>query len=357
MATADEAELANRLDSLRRWYLTDIHRLRDYRVGKNSFVEGPDRRWGSYTQPGQRLTLLNVEGSGSLRHIWSTRRAGNGKHRLEFYLDGAVQPQITGTLDELIDAAQRMPDPPVPVPGFVGNRDARNLFLPIPFQRGLRIEMETLEPTWLIFWQIDYRLDTAAQPDRRLLVSMVDGKLELKMPGPPEDAPLPIAATKPFRQTVTVPPSESLPVLKLTGPGIVRRWSVRADVDLAKQDRLDLNVVYDGVSSPAVRAPWSDFFGPFQGVSLVTDPNTGERACFLPMPIRHGAVFSIRNRLDQPVTIEVHAELEPVDEWQSDWGYFHLATNAANDWVSATSGALCPRPRTLAGNGVVRYGP
>jgi hypothetical protein len=164
------------LETLRRSYLRETFLLRDYRPGKNSFVEGPDRRWGHYTKPGQRLTLLDVQGTGQLCHIWSTWRPGQGRYRLEFYLDGASHPQIVGTLDDLITAAQRMLPAPVRVPGFVGNREARNFFLPVPFQRGLRIEAETLEPTWLIFWQIDYRLRDKAVQGQRLEQVLVDGR-------------------------------------------------------------------------------------------------------------------------------------------------------------------------------------
>ena len=89
------------LETLRSSYLGEAFQLRDYRPGKNSFVEGPDRRWGAYTKPGQRLTLLDVQGTGQLCHIWSTWRPGQGRYRLEFYLDGASHPQIVGTLDEL----------------------------------------------------------------------------------------------------------------------------------------------------------------------------------------------------------------------------------------------------------------
>ncbi|MBI5396019.1 MAG: hypothetical protein HZA91_12050, partial [Verrucomicrobia bacterium] len=145
-------------DSLRGSYLRDIHVLRDYRPGKNSFVEGPDRRPGRYAGPGERLTLLDVKGRGSVSHLLSTWAPGKGNHRLEFFVDGAKQPAMAGTPDELIAKVRQMPSPPVPVPGFIGQHGARNLFLPVEFRRAMRIEMETLEPTWLIFYQIDYRL-------------------------------------------------------------------------------------------------------------------------------------------------------------------------------------------------------
>ena len=74
------------LETLRSSYLREAFLLRDYRPGKNSFVEGPDRRWGAYTKPGQRLTLLDVQGTGQLCHIWSTWRPGQGRYRLDLQI-------------------------------------------------------------------------------------------------------------------------------------------------------------------------------------------------------------------------------------------------------------------------------
>ncbi|MCX6908482.1 MAG: hypothetical protein NTY01_10615, partial [Verrucomicrobia bacterium] len=227
------------LDELRQFYLSDIHELRSYRPGKNSFVEGPDRRLGCYRAPGQRLTLLDVAGFGSVRHLWSTWREGQGNHRLEFFADGAKKPGLAGTLDELIAAAQHSPSPPVT--GFVGNKGARNLFLPVPFKRHMRIEMETLEPTWLIFYQIDYR--TGQKGDTPHAAG--------KMP-----------ALQHTQHSVTIPANARADIATLTGPGIARRWRLKTDVNISAHNLLRLETRYDGAVIPAVRSNLADFFGP-----------------------------------------------------------------------------------------------
>lgn len=272
------------LGALRAFYLTDLHELRNYRPGKNSFVEGPDRRLGCYTKPGQRLTLLDAQGPGELRHIWSTWREGSGNHRLEMYLDGETKPRIVGTLDELIAAAERDPNPAVLVPGFVGNRQARNYFVPVAFQTGLRIEMETLEPTWLIFWQFDYRLGRW-EPTRR-----------------------------PVGPTVSVSAKDSLNVV---GPAVIRRLTVSPDAPFDKHDQLELEICYDGVVEPAVRARVSDFFGPFEGASLWSDKKSGRRECYLTIPVRRDAVVSIRGG-----AASISAEVERLDSWNPNFGFF-----------------------------------
>jgi len=286
------------LDQLRQFYLRDIHCLRSYRPGKNSFVEGPDRRWGRYKAVGERFTLLDVKGPGSVRHIWSTWSPGKGNHRLEFYVDGEARPSMSGTLDELIASVQHKRSPPVL--GFVGNKGARNLFLPVPFQRHIRLDMITIEPTWLIFYQIDYRLGDCSAG---ILPASGD--------------------SCPHKASVAVPAGGRATVATLAGPSIVRRWQMKTDAPLTEHDRLQLEIRYDGATTAAVRASLADFFGPFPGVSFQTDPATGARTCYLPMPFRHSATFTLVNRLARPVKADFEADVEPVAAWDSNWGYFH----------------------------------
>jgi hypothetical protein len=288
------------LDELRRFYLDDIHELRSYRPGKNSFVEGPDRRLGCYRAPGQRLTLLDVAGSGSVRHLWSTWAPGKGDHRLEFFTDGAKKPALAGTLDELIAATQRSPSPPVA--GFVGNKGARNLFLPVPFKRQMRIEMETLEPTWLIFYQIDYRTGEKGGTPRAAG----------KMP-----------ALQHTQRTIAIPANAKAAIATLAGPGIARRWRLQTDVGVGAHNLLRLETRYDGAATPAVRSNLADFFGSFRGVGFETDTNTAAHTCWLPMPFRKSATFTLANDLPHPVTVNFDADVEPVRKWNDRWGYFH----------------------------------
>lgn len=307
------ANAHSNLQELRQFHLRDIHVARDYRPGKNSFVEGPDRRLGSYTNAGQRLTLLDVEGPGSLQHLWSTWREGRGNHRLDFYVDGSPRPALTGTLDELITRARQVESPPVPVPAFVGNVNARNYFLPLPFKKHLRLEMETLEPTWLIFYQIDYRLGKGPLPRPRSVASGV---------------------TSPVTRTTTIAPGERGVIVALSGTGILRRWSVQTDVPVSHHGALDLEVFYDNASTPAIRANLADFFGPFRGVSFETDVLSGVRSCHLPMPFAKSARFVLVNRTGQSVRVAFDADLEICRRFDRSWAYFH----ALGQTTSPTTG-------------------
>jgi hypothetical protein len=334
-ATSWAAEPAPDLDKLRHAYLDDIFVLRDYRPGKNSFVEGPDRRWGAYTKPGQRLTLLDVAGPGRLCHIWSTWRKGQGNHRLEFYIDGQAKAELAGTLDELIDAANRMPAPPQPVVGFVGNRDARNLFLPVPFAKRLRIEMETIEPTWLIFWQIDYRLDDPAAGSERLDAALVDGKLQLQWHGDRQVSPLAptgwddVGGGSRFTLGDTIAPGKKVEIARIEGPAIVSEWTF-TPASPGTEQKLILEVTYDSARRPAIRAPLADFFGPFVGVSLATDAKSKERTCRLPMAFAKSVRFAVENRGKETVGGSFSARYATRARWNPAWGYLHALGQTTN---------------------------
>jgi hypothetical protein len=290
------------LEPLRQFYLRDIHVLRDYRPGKNSFVEGPDRRLGAYAAPGERLTLLEVDGPGSVRHLWSTWRAGKGNHRLDFYVDGATRPTLSGTLDELIARAQAMAAPPVPVPGSIGSINARNYYLPVAFEKHLRVEMEPIEPMGLIFYQIDYRTGKNAAD-----------------PAPSRGA----IRTTAVQARVTIPPGGRRVISTIPGPGILRRWALQTDVQLIDHPHLDLALTYDEAPSAAVRASLADFFGPFRGASLDTDPVTGKRTCFLPAPFARSVKIELANRTDRPIQMNFDGDVETVARFDPHWGYFH----------------------------------
>ena len=97
--------------SIRSRVLDDLFVLRDYRAGKNSFVESPERHVGTWTNQGFRYTLADLKGQGSLRHIWTTRGDGPPYFDWEFYVDGETTPSIRGTDVDLVEAASRYPVP------------------------------------------------------------------------------------------------------------------------------------------------------------------------------------------------------------------------------------------------------
>ncbi len=295
-------DLPANTDELRAYYLGDIDLLRDYRPGKNAFVEAPDRRPGHHQAPGSRFTLLELEGAGSIRHLWTTFQPGKGDHRLLFYLNGNQEPTLAGTPAELI--ARLQAEKAVPAPGFIARNHGYNLFAPVDFTNGARIELETIDPVWILFHQIDYRTGVKSAPP--------DQKRPAK-PGP--------ARSKTTR--ITIAPGETAALLQYGGPAVLRRWTLRADAPLELQRQLDLRIRYDGRPGDAVNATLGDFFGPFRSIALETDEQTGTRTSWLPMPFAQAVEIRLTNRTTKPVRFESEFEFEKLPAWTGERGYFH----------------------------------
>lgn len=309
--------------ALRHAALDDLFVLRQYRPGKNSFVESPERHPGTWTGEGFRYTLAHLEGRGSVRHIWMTRR-GEPYFDWEFYVDGEASPSIRGTLDDLVSAAARMEARVAPANAVPVDKSAYNLFIPIPFERSLRIEIVQRDPAfWLWFCQIDYRLDDDSMRGARLFshgggaeeltLSYVGLNREIRsLP----DSPLP-QNTADLANTA-VPPGETVSLARLTGPAIVRELRLR----WPEASALRLLIRYDGAETFAVNSPVDRFFGPFRGASYFRHERN-DASCHLPMPFREQCEILIRNDGANTASVAGKAVVEPVNGFSPAWGYFH----------------------------------
>ncbi|MBM4095066.1 MAG: DUF2961 domain-containing protein, partial [Planctomycetes bacterium] len=210
------------LEALRAWAMRDVFVLKDYRPGKNSFVESPKRHVGAWTGPGFRRTLLDVKGQGAIRHLWTTRGEGAPYFDWEFYVDGETTPSIRGTDVELVEAAARFQSPfagfiapPVPV----SKRDY-NLFLPIPFDRSIRVEVVQREPTFrLWFCQLDYRLEDDSLAGARLLSRREGTNLVFETRHWPKPAAAPPREVKTLAlQQTKLQPGQSCALSWMNGP-------------------------------------------------------------------------------------------------------------------------------------------
>ena len=327
--------------SLRHAALDDLFVLRDYRAGKNSFVESPERHPGAWTGTGYRHTVADLHGQGSVRHIWTTRGEGEPFLDWEFFVDGESEPSIRGTAEELVEAAGKVTEPVAPANYIPIDRRACNFFLPVPFDKSLRIDVVQRLPTfWLWFAQIDYRLRDASMAGARL--RMENGKLAYHR--------LPEKKAHPTGQppvTRNIPPLEISPgqpafLALAEGPAILRElrltWSSGAD--------LQLRIRYDGAETSAVNAPVHRFFGPFKGASFFQHaPN--DASCYLPMPFRKNCEIVIRNVGQQPASVSCKAVLEPVPVFPPGWGYFH----ALHQRTDKTNGHRLHQVLSLRGRG------
>ena len=269
------------LSAVRDAWLDDLIHPHNYAPGKNSFlVQG--------LKKGQRKTVLDLDGAGSVRHIWSTwsvpagdTAAPPGAVRMLVFVDGGVA--IDGPVDQVCGAAGTTGTRDVPMPAFI-YEGAYNLYKPIAFTHGVRIEIEALRDLEEFYTQIDYR--RGAQDRAR-------------------------AAASPLRSG-TVRGAE----LALNGPGILRRLTFRG----SSLSNARLKIYWDGDKTASVDAPLQYFFADFVNAAIESGPD--RMTCYFPMPFRRAAriVLETPPEAPKPDAIEYAVEHTAVP---ANAPYFH----------------------------------
>jgi len=235
-----------------------------------------------------------------------------GQVLLRVYVDGHPKPAIEGPLDKLFRDAETKADSGVPMPAFIFNR-SYNLYVPIPFSAGIRIEAEAVVDLFELFVQIDYRQTGKAEaaPRQQLLRPAVT------------------------RQSTVATGEKGIII---TGPAILRRLEFRGQ----GLDDLELQIFWDDEPTPAVQAPLRYFFGGFNNAAVESEPT--RVSTWFPMPFRQ----RVRLRLlgSGPAEVAVSYDIEEQAQLPLDVRYFHVlyhdeaATNGVDPYVALeTQGA------------------
>lgn len=311
------------LEEMRDRAMRDVYVLRDYRPAKNSFVESPARHPGAWTHAGYRHTLLDVKGQGSIRHIWTTRMDKEPFLDWEFFVDGETRPSIRGSDLRLVAAARDLGVPLAPANYVPVERRDFNFFLPVPFDRSVRVDVVQTQPLFqLFFCQIDYRLNDPSLAGARLVGFEQGTNYVLEPRNWPADQPANPPVVKGRAHSSLAPvvlkPGEARAVFDVSGPAIIRElrlvWSDGA--------RLRLLAHFDGAATPAVDSPVDRFFGPFKGASFFKHAER-DHSCHLPMPFKRRAVLSVKNEGDVDAQLSGSIARDSIDRFSPGWGYFH----------------------------------
>lgn len=210
------------LDSARNYYLNDLITLPRYTPGKNSFLV-------QHLHRGDRKTLLDLSGTGSVRHIWSTwsipgddsDTPAPGRVLVRVFLDGESKAAISGTLDELSRAAEATANRFIPLPAF-NYKGAFNIYLPIFFARGIRLEIEAADEIAEFYAQIDYRTEGLTQRSPRLVSQKNGDRLTLQYLGDMETLHSTVRANGRITQqsvSLEYSPAENAGEFVIAGPG------------------------------------------------------------------------------------------------------------------------------------------
>ena len=292
--------------------LLNLHHLQHYKAGKNSFVLGLEticNRPAMLRESGRRI-LLDLTGTGSLRHIWQTHGPGKSPFILEFYVDGETEPSIRGPFDLLVEAAKSCEQPYCSPGGSTLDYNSYNFYLPVPFEKSLRVELVANPVIGLVFLQLDYRLEDSTMNGTRLVQksdnegSMVLTYLPEKSPASMEILEAPATETTSWRFTGDQ-------TIRIGGPAVIRRLGLNS-----KRRDVRLLIRFDGSDSPSVNVDLADFFGPFRGVAL------NNNQCYFPMPFGSSAEIEITGSSPHEEWI-LEVDLEKAEEFEPGWGYFH----------------------------------
>jgi len=309
-ATAD-------VDAVRAYYLDPLIHPHEYAPGKNSFLL-------QNLHGGDRKTVLELTGSGSIRHIWSTWSVPGddsgipapGCAVVRVYVDGETQPSIAGPFDELCKAALASGNRYMPVPAF-NYKGAFNFYLPIYFERGIRVEIEAARDIQEFYTQIDYRTEDVPQPAARLVSENEGAELRLRYLHEVVDWKATLASKRHLLRAASLLKfGENPGELTIAGPGILRALRLAG----ASLSDLEMEIYWDDESSASVRAPLRYFFADFTNAAL--DSRAGESTCFFPMPFRKRAHIIVRSLSGAAGEVRVDYSFEP-GELPAGTLYFH----------------------------------
>lgn len=130
-----------------------------------------------------------------------------------------------------------------------------------------------------------------------------------------------------------VAPGDSVVLLDVEGPGVIRRiWITVASRDPHHYRRLALRMYWDGEADPSVAVPLGDFFGNAwdrrHWASQVMGASSGGYYLYLPLPFRRHARIVVENGSDLPVdAFYFNADLDTDVRLPTGIATFHAVWN------------------------------
>ena len=120
-------------------------------------------------KPGETFVLCDIEGPGTIRHIWMTTRRNPVNLRslvLRAYWDGQEHPSIECPVGDFMGFAHGWVMPYDSAVHSVGENAGLNIWLPMPFLSAARITLHNEgTETWPIYYQIDYTVEDVHNAD------------------------------------------------------------------------------------------------------------------------------------------------------------------------------------------------
>ena len=118
-------------------------------------------------EPGERVTLADIDGPGTVRHVWCTVPPMRPEHLralvLEVHYDGHAEPSVSVPLPDFFGAVHGRPVPYASALQSTQEGRGYNSWIPMPFRRHLRVELVNASPRPVqLYYQIDLTLGPVA---------------------------------------------------------------------------------------------------------------------------------------------------------------------------------------------------
>ena len=273
--------------------------------------------------------LMEEEGPGAITRWWIT--APHYKNNFYIYIDGASKPTFKGRIDEIVGGTFL-----AGAPLSEENSRGRNLYLPIPYAKSVKVTCDRMEEQQNLYYQINYRtycddvvvesltseiLDN--QKDKITFVNSILRDPEKTIAGTSENREI-----QGFARHIDAEQLEGLyEAHSVYGPGEITEIDVTliaADVVQASRSVV-LSISFDGEET--VWAPIGEFFGSGVGINPYVSwyskvSKDGVMKAFWRMPFKKEAKVSFINYGDQDVDIDYRVFYEKTP-WTDDTMYFH----------------------------------
>lgn len=124
----------------------------------------------------ERVVLADIEGPGTVRHIWCTIPPAPPEQMravtLDVFYDGAYEPSISVPLLDFFAVTCGRPRPFASALATAQEGRGFNAYFPMPFRRGIRFEVHNgSSRRVMLYFQIDYTLGAVAEDCGQLHVS------------------------------------------------------------------------------------------------------------------------------------------------------------------------------------------
>jgi hypothetical protein len=132
--------------------------------GKTASNLGPGRKGmpAKFIQPGQTVQLGDIEGPGTIRHLWMTTMGDPAMYRslvLRAWWEGQAHPSIECPLGDLFGCAHGKIKPYQSAVHSIGPSAGLNLWLPMPFAKRAKLTLANEgSKAAILFYQLTYTL-------------------------------------------------------------------------------------------------------------------------------------------------------------------------------------------------------